>query len=168
MSRPEAYDPTQAHDGITEQRIEHAAQLMRDCRFVRGKTSKVLAKEWGISEQRTREITAMAHKRVAAEMMHDREAIEAEIGSALSIGIKGAVEREDWRSIAALAKVYADASGVSAPTKLEQIIEVGAATPAELAAVVREQFGEKATPPLTDGSTESVSEGAPDEGDSSA
>lgn len=116
----DAEDSTDARDlGIREQRVEHIADLMRTCRWYRGTTGKALAKEWGLKVQTVKLYAAQASKRVYAEVMSDREAVGEKIGAALGVAIEGAIQDRDWRALSGLAKVYADATGVSAPIKTE-------------------------------------------------
>lgn len=71
-SRLTASSPTPAREGeiraATEARVEHIAGLMRRLEFRTGETIKGLALEWGLSEQRMRELSAIASKRVRAEL----------------------------------------------------------------------------------------------------
>lgn len=125
-----------------EIRIERIAGLMRACQWRRGETAKQLAKEYGLEYQTIRLDAAVASKRVYAEVMADRDAIGAQVGSALSQALDEALAKGDHKAVASLAKVYADASGVSAPTKIDAT--VGEPTAAEAGRLVRERFGQHA------------------------
>lgn len=134
-----------------EARIERIADMMRDGEWKRGKSGKALALELGVAYQTIRRDSAEASRRVYAEVMADRDGIGAKVGVALSKALEGAIANEDWKAVAQLSKVYADASGVSAPQKFEAT--VGATSPTEAAKLVREAFGAQAAP-KTDGAPE--------------
>jgi hypothetical protein len=125
-----------------ELRIEHIAELMRACKWRTGVTGKMLAKELGLAYQTIRLDAAIASRRVYAEVMQDREAIGAKVGSALEKALDGALDEQDWKAVAQLSKVYADASGVSAPAKFEGTIDtIG---PEAASRLIREKFGQHA------------------------
>jgi hypothetical protein len=63
------------------------------------------------------------------------------VGPAFAMALQGAMQAGDWKAAADIAAKYADASGASAPKKVELST---AATPAEAARLVREAFGDKA------------------------
>lgn len=126
-----------------ESRIERIADMMRDGQWVRGKSGKALALELGVTYQTIRLDAAEASRRVYAEVMADREGIGAKVGVALGTALEGAIAKEDWKAVAQLSKVYADASGVSAPQKFEGV--VGTASPADAARLIREKFGQHAS-----------------------
>lgn len=137
-------ESTHAH----ELRIEEICELMRACKWRTGVTGRELAKKYGLAYQTIRLDAAIASRRVYAEVMADREGIGAKVGSALDKALQGAVEAEDWKAVAQLSKVYADASGVSAPQKFEGV--VGTASPADAARLIREKFGQHASKPGSD------------------
>lgn len=102
-----------------EMRIERIADLMRAGEWIRSRSGKDLAQELGLAYQTIRLDAAIASKRVYAEVMGDREGIGAQVGHALQTALDGALREGNYKAVAALAKVYADASGVSAPTRQE-------------------------------------------------
>jgi|ERR1041385_5607751 hypothetical protein len=124
-----------------ELRIERIADMMRAAEWQRGKSGKKLAAELGLDPHTIRMDAAIASRRVYAELMQDREAVGAQVGAALTVAIEGAVAKKDWKAVAQLSKVYADASGVSAPQRFEGAIGIGEATPADASRLVREVFG---------------------------
>jgi hypothetical protein len=65
-------------DPTTLARIEEVLRLMRDCKFQRGKTWRVLAKKWNLNAVTTRRITAEASRRLRAELSESAEEIAAE------------------------------------------------------------------------------------------
>lgn len=101
-----------------EGRITYICALMRNLRFTRGKTYKLLAKKWDLHPDVVKKMTAEASKRVAAEV-RDPDHVTATVGSALELSIKGAVTAKDFKSVAGLAKTWADVMGVSAAARIE-------------------------------------------------
>lgn len=127
---------TEKHSGSVEERIKHIADLMRRLQFVRGKTVKRLALEWNLTEQRVRELSAEASKRVKAELSaEDKVALTGEVVSTLTTimrrGRKG-VERGDLGAAASAAKTGAEIAGILAPKKVEARIDGLAGLFAEL------------------------------------
>lgn len=57
-----------SHTPATEARIEHIAGLMRTLEFRTGETVRELAAKWRLGAQRVRELSAVASKRVRAEL----------------------------------------------------------------------------------------------------
>jgi hypothetical protein len=135
-------DATPAREPAHEARIERIADMMRSAEWERGKSGKRLAAELGLHEATIRADAAIASRRVYAELMQDREAVGAHVGASLTIALEGAIQERDWKAVASLSKVYADASGVSAPS--QQVVTVGAIDPSVAARLVRETFGEHA------------------------
>jgi hypothetical protein len=127
----------------TVARLRHIMMLMRRLKWRTGETGVELAKQWGVSEQRVGEIAAEASKRVRAELMN-HEHVGATVGSALDWALQEAVDKGDFRAIASLAKVYADAAGASAPQKVELAGKVEA-TPSRAKEVMRELFTNNVT-----------------------
>ena len=137
-------EATPAREPAHEARIERIADMMRNAEWERGKSGKKLAAELGLHEVTIRADAAIASRRVYAELMQDREAVGAQVGSCLTKALDAATKEGDWKAVASIAKVYADASGVSAPQKFEGV--VGATNPSEAAKLVREAFGAQAAP----------------------
>ncbi|HEU4728403.1 MAG TPA: hypothetical protein VFT22_10950 [Kofleriaceae bacterium] len=106
------------HTAATEARLEHIAGMMRRLEWVTGESGPALAKQWNLSATRLAHLSAEASKRVRKELMDDQH-VGATVGAALDTAIRGAVGERDWKSVAQLAKVYADAAGVSAPQKID-------------------------------------------------
>lgn len=119
IANDNSQDATPAREPAHEARIERIADMMRDAEWVRGKSGKILAAELGLHEVTIRADAAIASRRVYAELMQDREGVGAQVGAALTKALDGAVREGDWKAVASLSKVYADASGVSAPSKAE-------------------------------------------------
>ena len=120
--------------------------MMRDFRWQRGRSDKLLAEEWGIAVSTAQHLAAEASKLVAAEVM-DRDGVRADIGIALKKALDGSLAEGDWRAVAQVAKVFGETSGASAPTKIEAVVSDGAATPAAARTAMLEAFG-RVTPPV--------------------
>lgn len=110
--------------GITEARIAHIADLMRNCQWVTGRSGKELAKEWGITYDYLRHLSAEASRRVKKECL-DPEAVGAQVGAALSAAVREAMQDRDWKALAQLSRVWIDASGAGAPQKIEATVTAG-------------------------------------------
>lgn len=134
----EQQDATPAREAAHEARIERIADMMRAAEWDRGKSGKLLAAELGLHEVTIRKDAAIASRRVYAELMQDRESVGAQVGAALTLALTGAVSERDWKAVASLSKVYADASGVSAPT--QNVVTVGSVDPQSAAELVRKHF----------------------------
>lgn len=107
--------------GSKESRIQHIEGLMRSFEFVRGETIKGLAKDWGVSEQYCRQLSAEASKRIRAAVM-DPDTVNATVGSALEDIIHKGMTGQGgvkYRDIIDAAKAWALISGSSAPSKHE-------------------------------------------------
>lgn len=104
---------------VTEVRVERIASMMRRLEWERGVTSRELAREWKVGVKWVEELAAIASKRVRAELLDDKDHVGATVGAALTQGILTASRTGDLNALAKLAKVYSDAAGVSAATKVE-------------------------------------------------
>lgn len=106
----------------TEVKVERIAGMMRRLEWVRGETGKELAREWKVGLKWVEELAAIASKRVRAELLEDKDHVGATVGASLSWGIQEAVRTGDLSALARLAKIYADAAGVSAAQKIETTV----------------------------------------------
>lgn len=110
------------HTAAIEVRIEHLADLMRSLRWVRGETYKRLAKEWGLTRQRVRELSAEASKRVRTEAT-ERAGILAPQIEATCIDAMRAGRRAKGPKMKAVgvtaANLAADLCGIKAPKRVE-------------------------------------------------
>lgn len=64
---PGTKNPEPPHGDEVENRIHAIMDLMRDLRWRRGASGPMLAKQWGLHEQRVKEYAAEASKRLRAE-----------------------------------------------------------------------------------------------------
>lgn len=108
-------ETTAADGGMTlrEQRVAHIVELMCEFRFERGKTSRELAEQWGLSYQYVRELCAEASRLVRANLGSADE-IAAEVAPGLLKAFRAAVERKDSRGAASTARVLCDLAGLGA------------------------------------------------------
>ncbi len=100
-----------AHEAITEARVTEVVELMLAGAFRRGSTVRELAQRWGVGEHRAREITALASKRVRAQLT-DPDALAAEVVPALLEALRAAVEGGDARGAAALGAQLLEVGGL--------------------------------------------------------
>ncbi len=128
-----------SHTPQTETRITAIAKLMRAMKWETGITGPRLGKRWGLKLDRMEQLSSIASKRVRAELMADQH-VGASVAAALDVALRGAVRMKKWHAVARVAKVYADAAGVSAPTRIEATIE-GKGSPARAREVMRDLFG---------------------------
>jgi nucleoid DNA-binding protein len=85
--------------------------LMRGLAFVKGRTVKRLAAEWGLSEQRVRELSAEASKRVRAELT-DPDRVTVTVCGYLERTLRDARKDRDHRAVVAAAKAWAELAGL--------------------------------------------------------
>lgn len=102
---------------IRAARVEQVVALMRDLKWVRGKSAKMLAVEWGCSESHAKGIAGEAYRRLCAEEGSTEQAkgaIVSHLAKALEDSqAKGPV------AVAKVAEVYARIVGANAPAKHE-------------------------------------------------
>lgn len=127
--------PVEGHDGVTEARLDHICELMRSMQFHRGKTSKALAAQWGLSYERTKELCAEASKRVRAEVT-DPDRQRGDLCVALQHILHRAIDsgqlREAVQAVDVFARILPPAqSGDVRPTVIEIGILPARETPAE-------------------------------------
>lgn len=81
-------------DADTESRVERIMELMAALKFKRGKTSRELATEWGVTVQRVQALAGEASRRVARAVM-DSDLVLAKVGTALERVLEAAVGDDD-------------------------------------------------------------------------
>lgn len=112
--RPEAtegYSSACAHETLTETRVAEVVEMMLRGKFRRGSTARKMALRWGVSEQRAREITALASKRVRASLT-DPDELAAEVVPAMLSAMHSAVKEGDARGVAALGAQLLEVGGL--------------------------------------------------------
>ena len=128
-----------------EEYIQHICDMMRDLVFKRGRTGKLLAKEWSLPQSTVRNLTAEASRIVSREI-NDPDAVSVDVGLALRATLERSVEDDDRRHVIAAAKVWSDISGASAAKRID--LDLGdreEATPQRAADIMKGLFG-KVTP----------------------
>lgn len=83
--------PDSDHGGTVEARIERICEMMRDLSFRTGKTTKMLAEEWGMSVSSVSKYANEASRRVRAEMGEQADYVSVNVGIALQTVIDGAL-----------------------------------------------------------------------------
>jgi hypothetical protein len=107
-----------SRDGTREARVQHIEEMMRTFKYVRGKSARELAKQWGVSLDYVHQMTAQASKRIAAAIM-DPETVNAKVGLALDQIISDGMKNGKHRDVIEAAKAWAHIAGSSAPAKHE-------------------------------------------------
>jgi hypothetical protein len=143
------------HNPLTEQRIAHIMGMMRRWEWKRGVSGPILAKEWGLSIEWLKDLSAEASKRVRAEVT-DPERVSGTVGSALSKVLHDSMDDGDRKSVIDASKAWAQIVGAMAPTKVDVTATTTDATPAKAAEIMRRRFG-AVTPAKKDDDDESGS-----------
>jgi hypothetical protein len=99
-------------------RVDYIVQLMREFRWTRGKTAKLLAKHWDLNVSTVENYSSEANHVVIA----NRDEASREISLVARKLLLSALANDDAKSAAAIGKLWADISGANAPIK--QAIEV--------------------------------------------
>ncbi len=129
----------------TEARIEYLAEEMRSFRFRRGETIRRLCKEWDLSIQRMRELSAEAHKRVKGELA-DPERARMDVNANIEFLTETSLEivrmsqsqgystdgglpdpTKAMKVLSDVTKIVAMLAGLNAPTKMQ--VETSEALP---------------------------------------
>jgi hypothetical protein len=101
---------------LTEMRIAEICRMMRECTFETGKTAKMLAARWHLSEQRIACLTAEASKIVRAEI--DADSVRLEAGSFLRATMREAKSVGDRKNLIQAARALIELAGAAAPTRI--------------------------------------------------
>lgn len=135
---------SKTHTPETELKILEIMELMRSWQWVKRKTAQDLAAKWGVGVDWVEDLSAIASKRVRAEVTDPGE-VSMTVGVALSKVLHDAMDEGDKKSVIDSAKVWAQIVGAMAPQRHE-VTEVQA-TPQMAQRLVREAFGQ-VTPSL--------------------
>jgi hypothetical protein len=136
-------------------RVNFIADMMERLEWVRGKSARRLAREWGIPVSTLVNYSAEASRRVTADADEVRREITARGVSML----RTAHENNQAKDFAALGKLLADVSGANAPA--EHKITSTTMSPQEVTRLVREKFGAGAHPPPDEEDDEAKAETLP-------
>lgn len=107
------------HGAEVEGRIQVIMQAMRDLQWRRGKSQTEYAERWNISEQRVRELSAEASKRVRAEYEDPDRAVVSvytTLEAVMADGASSQVPGEKAAAVAA-ARLMAELAGMGAEKK---------------------------------------------------
>ena len=115
---------------VTE-RLEVIEQLMRRAQWDRGRTSRALAKEWGVSLEAVNDYAAEASKRVREDVT-DPEQVTLSVSAALSTIVRESMRDGDRRNAIKAGETWARVAGA-----LVQKHEV-AVTPDEVEKLIAE------------------------------
>lgn len=122
----------------SEQRIAFIMGMMREWQWKRGVSGPILAKEWGLSADRVKDLAAEASKRVRAEVT-DPERVSGTVGSALSKVLHDSMDDGDRKSVIDASKAWAQIVGAMAPQRVD-VTSRGEPTPADAQRILREKF----------------------------
>ncbi len=124
------------------ERVAHSVGMMERLEWERGRSAPRLAEQWGLAKDTVEGHAAEAHRLVTA----DKDEAVRDITAGARRLFREAVQMGDAKAAKAIGDLWADVAGAKAPTKQEIDARVTeAATPAEAARLVREQFGENAS-----------------------
>ena len=116
LARPDTvYTPS-----ANQERINEAMDLMRSMEFIPGKTSKELARKWGISWNYAKHLTAVAWKNCREEVTN-ADQVGTTIGEALSKIVREGMESKKYehkKLVILAAKLWSEISpGLRAPAE---------------------------------------------------
>lgn len=126
-----------------EAKVQQCMEIMASGQWVRGKTVRVLAAEWGISLQAARDISAEASRRDAARVT-DKEVVRGEACASLRNSLHGAEDDRKWSDVARVADIWTRVVGAREPERVT-VASVDVTDPAKREALKRalaEQEGE--------------------------
>lgn len=136
----------------SEQRIAFIMGMMREWQWKRGVSGPILAKEWGLSADRVKDLAAEASKRVRAEVT-DPERVSGTVGSALSKVLHDSMDDGDRKSVIDASKAWAQIVGAMAPQRVDVTATTTDASPAKAAEIMRRRFGAVTPAAEQDGSS---------------
>lgn len=134
----------------TDEKVDYISGLMFSGVWRRGRTVRLLAKEWGLADNSVRKLSAEASRRVHKEICNPDDA-RVDVTLALTEALEGALEdAQDMRGtkegiaarnqVIAAAKAYSDIYGCSAPIKIE--VDAKAATPEAARMLMKAKAGD--------------------------
>lgn len=119
-------------------RVAHIADMMRELRWERGKSAKLIAADWGIPEATVRGYSAEAHRIVMSEVNADEAG--RDVAVALRKVLSDSLRDDDRKNAIKAAEVWATVSGAKAAEK-HQVGPLDQATPAKARDVMSSLFG---------------------------
>ncbi len=118
------------------ERVAFVAELMNALAWDRGKTGKVIAEAWGLSESALKTYAAEAHRLVTA----DPDEARRDITAGCRRLFRQAVNSGNAKAARAVGELWADVAGAKAPEK-HQVGTLDEVTPEKARQVMRELFG---------------------------
>jgi hypothetical protein len=115
---------TPTHLASTEARIEHIAGEMRALRFVRGKTIRELAAEWGVQVGWVRKLSSTASRRVRIEVASPKAAQRDVMVTLRAIMVAGLAPDGDKKAALKACELTAELLGF-APAKRTELTGKG-------------------------------------------
>lgn len=106
-----------------DERVSHIEDLMRDLAWVRGKTNRALAEEWGCSVDAVNDYAAEAGRRLRSEVT-DASEVTATVAATLRANLAQASEAREFKAVASLADVWTKIVGARAPERHEHAVVV--------------------------------------------
>lgn len=131
---------------LKESRIEQIAGLMRQFADSQGKpvwtraVRKALAAAWKMQDWEIKKLSAIASKRVRAEV-NDPEEVRRNVGVVLDTGLRTTLAKGDWNNASKLASVALKMTEGPIQVEITAKTAVRQPTPADAAQAVREVFG---------------------------
>lgn len=110
-------DDVPTDPGSREDRVRAIMDLMADLRWENGVTSVLLADRWSLNPGTVSAMAGEASRRLKAVI--DPVYVRTKLGNALDRAVSVAIEKNDVKGLALVAKVYSDVTGATAPKKHE-------------------------------------------------
>lgn len=101
-------------DPVGEVRVEQAADLMRAGKYVRGRSAKAFAKEWGLTYQAARKYTALAYRRVMGEVGNPKY-----LRLKVHLTLARLMDSENGNAALGACKLTSELAGFAPPTRSE-------------------------------------------------
>lgn len=110
--------PERATRDEVDERIAIVEGLMRRAQWERGRSNRLLAKQWGCSIDAVNDYAAEAGRRVRADLT-DREEVQITVCAALSTVVREGLRDGDRSSVVRAGDVWSRIVGARAPEKHE-------------------------------------------------
>lgn len=130
---------TRARAREVDDRVDHIEGLMRELSYVRGKSNRALAAEWGCSVAAVNDYAAEAGRRLRSEVT-DASEVTATVATTLRANLERASEAREFKAVASLADVWTKIVGARAPEKHEHTVVRADMSPEDMLAVVDDRI----------------------------
>lgn len=104
----------------TAERVERIGDMMRSGEWIRGVSDGELAKEWGLSASRVRELSAEAWRNVCRDADSPQKARPNIVGTLL-VAMDRALEAKKFGDVAKIADVWTRIIGAREPERREEV-----------------------------------------------